>query len=156
MNNERVGTGVLDGPLSRRDRRPRRSAKTTRRRRISRCGWNAVANRNISRTKCISLAVRRISLKKASSTVRRANQQKRTQRFSVLSLTENTQRYKSLPRGFAICSERLAKGEIFKTRYKAYALRYALRGVRGFISYRIGAKRQYIARAKRVYRVHLS
>ena len=57
---------------------------------------------------------------------------KKADTISVLSLTENTQRYKSLA------------GTI-----------YALRGVRGFISYRIGAKRQYIARAKRVYRVCL-
>ena len=69
---------------------------------------------------------------------------KRT-KFSVFSLTENTQRYKS-PRGSAI----FPLGAIF-----ACGKRYALRGVVGFISYRIGAKRQYIARAKRVYRVCL-
>ena len=68
-----------------------------------------------------------------------------TRLISVLSLTENTQRYKSLA-GFAI----FPSGAIF-----AYGKRYALWGVRGFISYRIRAKRQYIARAKRVYRVCL-
>ena len=53
----------------------------------------------------------------------------------VLSLSENTQRYKSLV-GFAICFEHLATDEMFKTRY-LLRKRYALRGVKGFILYRI-------------------
>ncbi len=68
----------------------------------------------------------------------------------MLSLTENTQRYKSLA-GFAI----FPSGAIF-----AYSKRYALRGVRGFISYhtehseayRNRVKRGYIAFAQRIYR----
>ena len=51
------------------------------------------------------------------------------------------QRYKPLA-GFVICFEHLAMGEIFKTRY-LLRKRYALWGVRGFISYRIEAKRVY-------------
>jgi len=44
-------------------------------------------------------------------------------------------RYKSLT-GFSICIKYLAFGKICKTRY-VLRTRYALRGVMGFISYRI-------------------
>ena len=60
------------------------------------------------------------------------------------SVNKRIARYKSL----RICD--ISMEAIFP-----YRKRYALRGARGFISYRIGAKRQYIARAKRVYRVCL-
>ena len=59
----------------------------------------------------------------------------------VLSLTENTQRYKSLL-GFAIFSS----GAIF-----ACGKRYVLRGVRGFISYRAEHSEAYRNRVKRGY-----
>ena len=69
--------------------------------------------------------------------------------ISVLSLTENTQRYKSLA-GFAI----------YANACDISSMRYALRGVRGFISYRTEhsevyrnrVKRGYIAFAQRIYR----
>ena len=78
-------------------------------------------------------------------------QKKRPPGLSVILLTENTRRDKSLA-GFSIWFAYLAKGEIYKLDMcfrTRYAFAFLAKGEiwqkrEGFISYRIGAERQYI------------